>query len=373
MTLPGHESGRTTDAFEARLREIEARLQAATPGPWKVCRYWNAMYNVADCGAATDGILRTVAAPDLTSPARVDDTARFIANAPDDIAWLLAELRAARSGDTGGATAAPQPARAPGAEASTPPSVSEATPQQQYEALLARKEAWFAEAAKSDLRLHEATDNGALADALGEIRHFAPAAMHWALNLASDRLLRSSSSSSSVETSEATDTVGPLSPETYTALRTHCVDAGLPDGYDWLALVQRRLLAARSAPSGDPGEDTRRLWRWAYALNIAAAVYALRLRNAELREAGEPNNWPAQSEWNELNGSSHMTFLRAARDLAGIDHTEFLPFVRGVVHLRPDGNDEHGDDRWLRPATSPESTTQSSYRSCAASRGRHSR
>jgi hypothetical protein len=76
-------------------------------------------------------------------------------------------------------------------------------------------------------------------------------------------------------------------------------------------------------------EEQKLLWRWVYGLNLVAARTQLAVRNGELREANEPNTWPAQSKWNELVSSSHSIFLRAAREAAGIDNDAFLDYVRG--------------------------------------------
>lgn len=71
------------------------------------------------------------------------------------------------------------------------------------------------------------------------------------------------------------------------------------------------------------------LWRWCYSLALAGAKAQLALRNAEQREAGEENFWPAQQEWHEMVGSSHSIFLRSIREAAGVDNDAFLAFVRG--------------------------------------------
>lgn len=73
-----------------------------------------------------------------------------------------------------------------------------------------------------------------------------------------------------------------------------------------------------------------RFWKWAYALNVAAAKLALRARRAEQRLAGETHLWPGEQDWNNLVSTSHAVFLREARELAGINHDEFLAVVRGT-------------------------------------------
>lgn len=65
----------------AELDVIEARLKAATPGPW-----------VAPCGAlGTD--VRTLGGASVADDVKRADDADFIAHAPTDIAALLAEVR----------------------------------------------------------------------------------------------------------------------------------------------------------------------------------------------------------------------------------------------------------------------------------------
>ena len=71
-----------------RLEEIRARLGNATPGPWEtVPTVGNAVIAPdADGGYWTDVADRIETEPD----------AAFIANAPADIAWLLAEVEGLR-------------------------------------------------------------------------------------------------------------------------------------------------------------------------------------------------------------------------------------------------------------------------------------
>jgi len=71
--------------------------------------------------------------------------------------------------------------------------------------------------------------------------------------------------------------------------------------------------------------NEERNFRWAYQLLLALAKRRLKDANDE-RE--HPNDWPAGQEWDELSGSSQKTFLRGAREEAGIPHEEFLALIR---------------------------------------------
>lgn len=102
--------------------------------------------------------------------------------------------------------------------------------------------------------------------------------------------------------------------------------------------------------------ERAQFWRWAYALNLAAAKLALTLRNAELRENGESRNWPAQQEWSELGSTSHSVFLRQAREAACIDHDAFLAYVRGADELAEIADDLYEQalaSSQSRPSTTP--------------------
>lgn len=77
-----------------RIAEIEARLNAATPGPWR----WGAGRSEVLC---EDGIIAADGSAVFVNCGRGSgepscDDADFIAHAPDDIRDLLAELQAAR-------------------------------------------------------------------------------------------------------------------------------------------------------------------------------------------------------------------------------------------------------------------------------------
>ena len=65
-----------------RLQEIRARLDAATPGPWVV--------KPPGEGKSSSGIRR--GALDIAWSVTAREDADLIANAPADIAWLLAEV-----------------------------------------------------------------------------------------------------------------------------------------------------------------------------------------------------------------------------------------------------------------------------------------
>jgi hypothetical protein len=67
--------------------EIEARLSAATPGPWE--EFWRGHIHARD-ERGTVSICQTFGPED-----QIHADAEFIANAPADVAYLLAELRKA--------------------------------------------------------------------------------------------------------------------------------------------------------------------------------------------------------------------------------------------------------------------------------------
>lgn len=69
-----------------RLKEIRARLDAATPGPWDVDE-WTTTADVFASGAKSE--------PTVAHRVRMSD-ADFIAHAPADIAWLLDEVERLR-------------------------------------------------------------------------------------------------------------------------------------------------------------------------------------------------------------------------------------------------------------------------------------
>jgi hypothetical protein len=94
------------------------------------------------------------------------------------------------------------------------------------------------------------------------------------------------------------------------------------------------VLEAGYRRAAEPSQEMMDLWRWCYALNQAGAQLALALDNAENREAGTSNEWPAQQEWTELVSSSHSVFMHRVRDRAFVPHDAFLAYVRG----------EHGED-----------------------------
>lgn len=56
-------------------------------------------------------------------------------------------------------------------------------------------------------------------------------------------------------------------------------------------------------------------------LQTALAKRLLVERNKENADRGDPNEWPAQQEWDDLVGSSHAIFWQAARAEAGIEAT----------------------------------------------------
>ena len=80
-------------APDPRLNEIQARLSAATPGPWEHGHHWDS----SEWIKGGIGGRKFRPASDTTYewlPTSAD--AEFIANAPADVAFLLAELRKAR-------------------------------------------------------------------------------------------------------------------------------------------------------------------------------------------------------------------------------------------------------------------------------------
>ena len=80
-----------------------------------------------------------------------------------------------------------------------------------------------------------------------------------------------------------------------------------------------------------PISEEEKYFRWGYVFLVALAKRILKERNEELKD---PDEWPAGQEWEDLNGSSKASFLRHARDEAGISHDEFLAVVRsGQFHV----------------------------------------
>jgi glutathione S-transferase len=82
---------------EDRIAAIRARLEAATPGPWTI---WDDPLDIEICNddySATH--MHAVAKLENISP-QVKRNAQFIAQAPEDIAYLLAELDKARETNT---------------------------------------------------------------------------------------------------------------------------------------------------------------------------------------------------------------------------------------------------------------------------------
>jgi len=71
-----------------------------------------------------------------------------------------------------------------------------------------------------------------------------------------------------------------------------------------------------------------RNFRWAYALLVELAKVCLDKVNSE----AELGAWPAQQEWDDLGPTSKSTFLRQAREMAGIPHDEFLEGIRSGAY-----------------------------------------
>lgn len=67
-----------------------------------------------------------------------------------------------------------------------------------------------------------------------------------------------------------------------------------------------------------------RNFRWAYQLLVALAIRNLE----EYKRTCEPGEWPGDQDWEDLVDSSRSVFLHKAREEAGIDHDEFLAYVR---------------------------------------------
>ena len=102
----------TDDERQARLAQIRARLEDATPGPWYINQL-DDEWSMSFVGVGTspdDGTgdyahhcYETLVAATLVQQPRYvdhadgrwDENAALIANAPDDLAWLLSELDAA--------------------------------------------------------------------------------------------------------------------------------------------------------------------------------------------------------------------------------------------------------------------------------------
>lgn len=80
---------------EQRLREIEARVEAVTPGPWKSGHYApteqvSVYYDQIDEGQSC--IARTTYTI-LDGPEQSISDMKFVAHARQDVPWLLAEVR----------------------------------------------------------------------------------------------------------------------------------------------------------------------------------------------------------------------------------------------------------------------------------------
>ncbi len=110
---------------------------------------------------------------------------------------------------------------------------------------------------------------------------------------------------------------------------------GEVDEYADVTLAVERICASRDALARDAARERETLWRWCYSLLLAGAKAELARENGELREAGTPDEWPAQQEWSDLGNSSHSVYLRRVRELAGIDHDAFLAYVRYERGERP--------------------------------------
>ena len=89
----------TAPLSDARLTEIRARLAAATPGPWHVFR--DSIVASAWVNRGDDPICEVVTDANDRSPDQGDTDARLIANAPTDLADLLAEVQRLRAVDDG--------------------------------------------------------------------------------------------------------------------------------------------------------------------------------------------------------------------------------------------------------------------------------
>jgi len=87
----------TAPLSDARLTEIRARLAAATPGPWHVFR--DSIVASAWVNRGDDPICEVVTDANDRSPDQGDTDARLIANAPTDLADLLAEVQRLRAVD----------------------------------------------------------------------------------------------------------------------------------------------------------------------------------------------------------------------------------------------------------------------------------
>lgn len=83
----------TDTATEPDLAAIEARLQAATPGPWD-CTFYSPNDSVW-CGNLEIAEVRVYTGTNEAAYKNVEN-GEFIAHAPEDIAALLAEVRRLR-------------------------------------------------------------------------------------------------------------------------------------------------------------------------------------------------------------------------------------------------------------------------------------
>ena len=80
---------------DPRLDEIQARLDAATPGPWETMRSGLLGTRVVRVDGEWDGLIPDEFVTLVTPALRIYCDADLIANAPADLAFLLAELRKA--------------------------------------------------------------------------------------------------------------------------------------------------------------------------------------------------------------------------------------------------------------------------------------
>ena len=82
-------------APDPRLNEIQARVDAATPGPWETMRSGLLGTRVVRVDGEWDGLIPDEFVTLVTPALRIYCDADLIANAPADLAFLLAELRKA--------------------------------------------------------------------------------------------------------------------------------------------------------------------------------------------------------------------------------------------------------------------------------------
>jgi hypothetical protein len=101
------------------------------------------------------------------------------------------------------------------------------------------------------------------------------------------------------------------------------------DALDVIATLEAALTETRSRLAAAEAAH-RQLLEWAYALMIELAVKCL----DETNRTVEPGEWPNGQEWENLVGTSRSVFLHKARQLAGINHSEWRAVIEPQIDDR---------------------------------------